>query len=57
MKNIFESMVEHPIATVIVIGSIARGIATIIATLKGDVIEPIVKVVQEKREEVPSQDA
>lgn len=45
MKDILESMIRHPIATVIVIGSVSRGISTIIATLKGEVIEPIVNVV------------
>ena len=44
MKKTIEVIVEHPIATTIVIGSIARSIATIIYAVKGKPIAPVVTI-------------
>lgn len=42
MQKTVETIVEHPIASVIVIGCIMRGIATIITAARGNSVQPIV---------------
>ena len=44
MKSTVETLVEHPIATTIVMGSIARSIAIIIYALKGKPFAPVVTI-------------
>lgn len=40
MKNTFNNMLEHPIATVFIIGTITSGIADIINAARGKELKP-----------------
>ena len=44
MEKTVETLVKHPIATTLIIGSIARSIATIIYAVKGKPIGPVVTI-------------
>ena len=44
MKNTIETIVEHPIASTIVIGCILRGIASIVAAARGNSIQPVITI-------------
>ena len=44
MKDVVKTVLEHPIATIIVLGSLTRGIATIVAAAKGNSVDPVVKL-------------
>lgn len=44
MKDIVSKLVSHPIATVIVIGSIADSATRIIAAMKGKEIQPVINI-------------
>ena len=44
MKKTVEILVEHPIASTIVIGSIARGIASIVIAARGGTVQPVVVI-------------
>ena len=42
MKDLCKTALEHPFATVAIVGAVARGVATIIAAARGKPIEPVV---------------
>lgn len=44
MEKTVETIVKHPIASTIVITSIARGIAAIIVAARGGTIQPVVEI-------------
>lgn len=44
MKDVIKNMLEHPLASVWIIGSIGGGIAGIIRAIKGIKNEPIVSI-------------
>ena len=44
MKDVVSKLVSHPIATVIVIGSIADSATRIIAAMKGKEIQPVINI-------------
>lgn len=44
MKDLCKTALEHPFATVVVVGAVARGVATIIAAARGKPVEPVVQV-------------
>lgn len=44
MKDTLNKMLNHPIATVIIISGITRGIATIISAVKGNSVQPVVSI-------------
>lgn len=45
MKKTFESMLEHPFATMLLVSAATSGVARIIAAAKGSDIQPTVNVV------------
>ena len=44
MKDVVSKLVSHPIATVIVIGSIADSATRVIAAMKGKEIQPVINI-------------
>lgn len=44
MKDLCKTALAHPFATVVVVGAVARGVATIIAAARGKPVEPVVQV-------------
>ena len=44
MKDLCKTALEHPFSTVIVVGALARGVATIIAAARGKPVEPVVSM-------------
>ena len=44
MEKTIETIVKHPIASTVVITSIARGIASIIVAARGGTVQPIVTI-------------
>jgi hypothetical protein len=44
MKNIISNMLEHPIATLLIIGTAFSGLAKVVGAARGGRIEPSVKV-------------
>ena len=44
MKDLCKTALAHPFATVVVVGAVARGVATIITAARGKPIEPVVQV-------------
>lgn len=52
MKEVVKTILEHPIATIIVLGSLTRGIATVVAAAKGNSVEPVVTINKSVEEQV-----
>lgn len=44
MKETIKNMLNHPIATIFIIGATTRGIANIISAAKGNDIQPMISV-------------
>lgn len=44
MKDTLNKMLNHPIATVIIISGVTRGIANIISAVKGNSVQPVVSI-------------
>lgn len=44
MKELCKTALEHPFSTVIVVGAIAKGVATIITAARGKDIAPVVQI-------------
>ena len=52
MNNTIETIVKHPIASTIIITSITRGIASIVAAAKSGNVNPIVTITNAVKEGV-----
>lgn len=46
MSNVIDKILDHPIATIVIVSSLTNGAARIISAARGQVVEPIVKVEQ-----------
>lgn len=44
MKDTLNKMLNHPIATVIIISGVTRGVANIISAVKGNDVQPVVSI-------------
>ena len=51
MKDVIGKMLQHPIATILIISASANGVANIISAAKGKGVNPVVSVRVDKPEQ------
>ena len=50
MKELFGKMLDHPIATILIISASANGVANIVSAAKGKGVNPVLSVKVDKPE-------